>query len=57
MPHRLTHGDGGHQTDPSKIVVSDHSDPKVATESINAIREYLKKGEKVLENVAKGVFL
>ena len=56
MPQRLTHGDGGHQTDPSKIVVSDHSDPKVATESINAIREYLKKGEKVLENVAKGVF-
>ena len=40
------HGDGGHETDPSKIVVSDHSDPKVATESINAIREYLKKGEK-----------
>jgi hypothetical protein len=50
------HGDGGHETDPSKIVVSDHSDPKVATESINAIREYLKKGEKVLENVAQRTF-
>jgi len=56
MPYRIMHGDGGHETDPSKIVVSDHSDPKVATESINAIREYLKKGEKVLENVAQRTF-
>jgi hypothetical protein len=56
MPQRLTHGDGGHETDSSKIVVSDHSDPKVATDSINAIREYLKKGEKMLNNVASGTF-
>jgi hypothetical protein len=56
MPVRLQHGDGGHETDPTKIVVSDHSDPKVATQSINAVREYLKKGNEILERVAKGCF-
>lgn len=56
MPQRITHGDGGHQTDSSKIVVSDHSDPKVATDSINAIREYLMKAELVLGNVSSGTF-
>ena len=56
MPHRLTHGDGGRETDPTKIVVSDHSDPKVATQSINAVREYLKKGNEILERVSKGCF-
>lgn len=56
MPHRLTHGDGGRETDPKKIVVSDHSDPKVATQSINAVRDYLKKGNEILERVAKGTF-
>lgn len=56
MPQRLTHGDGGHETDPSKIIVSDHAHPKVATQSINAVREYLKKGNDILERVAKGVF-
>jgi hypothetical protein len=56
MPHRLTHGDGGHVTDPTKIIVSDHSDPKVATQSINAVRDYLKKGEELLERVAQGCF-
>ena len=55
MPHRLTHGDGGHETDASKIV-NDHSDPRVATDSVNAVREYLKKAEATLENVANGVF-
>ena len=56
MPHRLTHGDGGHETDPKKIIVSDHSDPKVATDSINAVREYLKKGEALMQTVAAGSF-
>jgi hypothetical protein len=56
MPQRLTHGDGGHETDPSKIVVSDHSHPKVATQSINAVRDYLKKSNEILERVAKGSF-
>lgn len=56
MPQRLTHGDGGHETDPTKIIVSDHAHPKVATQSINAVREYLKKGNDILERVAKGVF-
>jgi len=55
MPQRITHGDGGYQTDASKIV-TDHSDPRVATDSINAVRDYLKKAEATLENVAKGVF-
>lgn len=57
MPQRLTHGDGGHETDPLKIIVSDHSHPKVATQSINAVRDYLKKGNEILERVAKGSFL
>jgi hypothetical protein len=57
MPQRLTHGDGGHETDPSKIIVSDHSHPKVAThQSINAVRDYLKRGEQLLQVVAKGNF-
>lgn len=56
MPQRLTHGDGGHETDPSKIIVSDHAHPKVATQSINAVREYLKKGNEILERVSKGYF-
>lgn len=56
MPYRIMHGDGGHETESTKIIVSDHSDPKVATESINAIREYLKKGELVLSNVSSGTF-
>ena len=56
MPVILTHGDGGHQTDPDKIIVSDHSDPKVATQSINAVREYLKRGEELLQRVASGNF-
>ena len=56
MPQRLTHGDGGHETDPLKIIVSDHSHPKVATQSINAVRDYLKKGNEILERVAKGSF-
>ncbi len=55
MPQRITHGDGGYETDASKIV-TDHSDPKVATDSINAVRDYLKKAEATLENVAKGIF-
>jgi hypothetical protein len=56
MPIRMQHGDGGHATDASKIVVSDHSDPKFATQSINAVREYLKKGNDILERVACGVY-
>jgi hypothetical protein len=56
MPQRLTHGDGGYETDASKIIVSDHTHPKVATHSINAVREYLKKGNVILERVAKGTF-
>ncbi len=56
MPHRLTHGDGGYETDPSKIIISDHSNPRVATQSINAVRDYLKKGHAILERVAKGSF-
>jgi len=56
MPYRLTHGDGGHETDPKKIIVSDHSDPKVATDSINAVRDYLKKGEALMQTVAAGSF-
>jgi hypothetical protein len=56
MPYRLMHGDGGHETDPTKIVVSDHSHPKVVTQSINAVRDYLRKGEEILERVAKGQF-
>lgn len=56
MPYRIMHGDGGYETDPSKIVVSDHSDPKVATDSINAVRDYLKKADAILKNVASGVF-
>lgn len=56
MPQRLTHGDGGYETDPSKIIVSDHANPKVATQSINAVRDYLKKGNEILERVAKGSF-
>jgi hypothetical protein len=55
-PVRLQHGDGGHETDPTKIIVSDHSHPKVATQSINAVRDYLKKGEDILQRVAKGNF-
>jgi hypothetical protein len=55
MPQRLTHGDGGYETDASKIV-TDHSDPRVATDSVNAVREYLKKAEATLQNVAKGFF-
>jgi hypothetical protein len=55
MPQRITHGDGGYETDASKIV-TDHSDPKVATDSINAVREYLKKAEATLQNVANGTF-
>ena len=57
MPERLQHGDGGHETDPSKIIVSDHSHPKVATQSINAVRDYLKKGNEILERVANGSFV
>lgn len=56
MPQRLTHGDGGYETDPTKIIVSDHANPKVATQSINAIRDYLKKGNELLERVSKGYF-
>ena len=56
MPQRLTHGDGGHETDPSKIIVSDHSHPKVATQSINAVRDYLKRGEETMKAVAEGRF-
>ena len=56
MPAILTHGDGGRETDPDKIVVTDHSDPKVATQSINAVREYLKRGEALLVRVASGTF-
>lgn len=56
MPQRLTRGDGGHETDPSKIIVSDHSNPKVATQSINGVRDYLKKGNEILGRVAKGNF-
>ena len=56
MPQRLTHGDGGYETDPLKIIVSDHSNPKVATQSINAVRDYLKKGEEILNRVGKGSF-
>lgn len=56
MPQRLTHGDGGHETDPKKIIVSDHSHPKVATQSINAVRDYLKRGEEMMKIVAAGRF-
>ena len=56
MPQRITHGDGGHEVDPSKIVVSDHSNPKVATEAINGVRDYLIKGEEILKRVANGQF-
>lgn len=56
MPYRLTHGDGGYETDPKKIIVSDHSDPKNATDSINAVRDYLKKGEALMQTVAAGSF-
>ena len=56
MPYRLTHGDGGYETDPKKIIVSDHSDPKVATDSINAVRDYLKRGEALMQTVAAGSF-
>ena len=56
MPQRLTHGDGGHETDPAKIIVSDHSHPKVATQSINAVRDYLKRGEEMMRVVAIGRF-
>ena len=56
MPQRLTHGDGGHETDPSKIIVSDHSHPKVATQSINAVRDYLRKANEIMERVANGSF-
>jgi hypothetical protein len=56
MPYRLMHGDGGYETDPTKIVVSDHAHPKVATQSINAVRDYLKKGNEILERVSKGQF-
>ena len=56
MPYRLTHGDGGYETDPKKIIVSDHSHPKVATDSINAVRDYLKKGEALMQIVAAGSF-
>jgi hypothetical protein len=56
MPYRIMHGDGGYETDPSKIIVSDHSDPRVATDSINAVRDYLKKADAILKNVAMGVF-
>jgi hypothetical protein len=56
MPQRLTHGDGGHETDPKKIIVSDHSHPKVATQSINAVRDYLKRGEEMMKVVAEGRF-
>lgn len=56
LPHRLTHGDGGHETDPNKIIVSDHTDPRVATQAINGVREYMIKGDSTLENVIKGQF-
>ena len=56
MPYRLTHGDGGYETDPKKIIVSDHSDPKNATDSINAVRDYLKRGEALMQTVAAGSF-
>jgi hypothetical protein len=56
MPYRLMHGDGGYETDPTKIVVSDHAHPKVATQSINAVRDYLKKGNEILERVSRGQF-
>lgn len=56
MPYRLMHGDGGYETDPTKIVVSDHSHPKVATQAINGVRDYLKQGEAILERVANGKF-
>jgi len=56
MPQRLTHGDGGYETDPTKIIVSDHSHVKVATQSINAVRDYLKKGEELMQKVANGTF-
>jgi hypothetical protein len=56
MPYRIMHGDGGYETDPTKIVVSDHSHPKVATQSINGVRDYLKQGEAILQRVANGNF-
>lgn len=55
MPHRVTHGDGGYETDPSKII-TDERDSRVAIDSINAVRDYLKKAEAILEIVAKGSF-
>jgi hypothetical protein len=55
MPHRLTHGDRGYETDASKIV-TDQRDLKDATDSVNAVREYLKRAEATLENVSKGTF-
>ena len=55
MPQRLTHGDGGYETDASKII-TDERDTRVATDSVNAVREYLRKAETTLENVAKGFF-
>lgn len=55
MPQRLTHGDGGYETDASKIV-TDQRELKDATDSVNAVREYLKKAEATLDNVAKGTF-
>ena len=54
MPPRLMHG--GRETDPSKIVVSDQEDPNVATQAINGVRDYLKRGEELLETVASGQF-
>lgn len=55
MPHRLTHGDRGYETDASKIV-TDQRDLKDATDSVNAVREYLKRAEATLQNVANGSF-
>lgn len=56
MPYRIMNGDGGYETDPSKIIVSDHSHPKVATGSINGVRDYLKRGEETMKAVAEGRF-
>ena len=55
IPFRLCHGGkASHETDPKKIIYNKPKNELDATQSVNAVKDYLKKAEIALKLVANG---